>query len=75
MIIALGQNVKVMFFYKFPEMGAAVEDLDLFLFEAPAFVSVDETRVAAERAVGADGEIIFGKTVGDEELPLFLRDL
>ena len=49
-------------------MRIAVEDLNFLLLEAPAFLPVDKTGVAAEGAFGADCEIILGKTMGDEKL-------
>ena len=41
MIIALCQNVKVLFPDKFLEMRIVVQDVDLFLLEAAAFAAVD----------------------------------
>ena len=56
-------------------MGMAVEDLDLFLAETPAFLSIHKTCIAAERAVGAYGEVIFGKAVGDKKFFFSCGDL
>ena len=60
-----------MFSDKLFEVGTAVKDLDLFLFKAPAFLPVYEARIAAQGAFGADGEIVLGKAVRDEQLSFF----
>ena len=74
MIIALCQNVKVMFLNKFLEMRAAVQDLYFFLLKAPALAPVDEACVAAQGAFGGNCQIVFGKSVGDEQLLFLLCD-